>query len=227
MDLAKLKEAVANYQPNSEVMTGTKRLRVLAVVGTTASGKTTIINQLARMAPEVQLVLNETSRPPRDSDQPGVDLLFRSRQAIIDDMEAGRLVQIAIGPNGDLYCTRLSGYPSGVGIIPLVPASVKRLRTLPMASFAAAYIVPADFGKWRQWLDQKAKSSHWTAQQLQDRLAEAKSNYQFGLADKKMRFVLNDSVEKAARRLWYVAQGEKPNDEAEARRLAEANYQKL
>src|SRR5437868_2050368 len=187
MELQKL---VESYRPKAEVLEAMGTLSVLATVGTSASGKNSIMETATKFDPSLKLVLDETSRLSRVHERQGQHFLFRTRGEILEDLQNGDLVQIAVGPNGDLYCTRISSYPHvGVGLIPLVPAAVEEFRQLPFASFDAAYIVPANYEKWQQWLEQQARSSQWTAEQKQGRLGEAQKSYEFALQDEQMRFV--------------------------------------
>ena len=143
-------------------------------------------------------------------------------------MGDGELVQVALGPNGDFYCTRADSYPEkGVGLLALVPAAVRGFRRLPIKKFHTAFIVPASYELWQSWLKKQAEASGWDEAKLAGRLAEAEQSYKFALADEQMRFVLNDDVGKAAERLRQVGLGQTPDDEAEARQTAEENYQKL
>ena len=224
----KLRELVANYQPNDRVLASMADIKILAAVGPTASGKTTLMATLAENNHNYKVVLDETSRKPRPGEKQGVDFLFRSREEIIDDAKAGNLVQIALGPNDDLYCTRLENYPhNGTGLIALVPAAVKEFRKLPVASFEAAFIVPRTYELWQSWLTKQARDSHWSDEQLNKRLQEAKQSFEFALADRHIKFVLNDDTQRSVKRLMQVAKGTSPDDESLATSEASKHYHKL
>ncbi len=223
-----LVELVSHYRPNAQVIQGMNQLNVLATVGATASGKTTTMRALTSMRPEFKFILDETSRLPRIGERQGIDFLFRNREEIIADAQKGDLVQVAIGPNGDLYCTRLQSYPpEGIGLITLVPAAVKEFRRLILGSFRAVYIVPATYELWQQWLAKQARDSSWTDGQMKDRLEEAKASYEFALADGGLRFILNDDTAHATQRLLQVANGEEPEGEDSAKAAAVANYTRM
>ncbi|HET9721579.1 MAG TPA: hypothetical protein VFP32_00930 [Candidatus Saccharimonadales bacterium] len=224
----RLKKLVGSYQPNKDVLEAMKQINLLATVGPSASGKTTVMNRLSEIYPHAHFVLDETSRVPRKNEQQGVDFRFRRSQDILEDLQRGDLVQIALGPNNDLYCTRLTSYPeAGVGMLALIPPAVKEFRKLPVGSFRAAFIVPKNYETWLQWLDNQAHDSDWSDEQKKGRLAEAKLSYEFALSDKKIHFVLNDTVDKAALRLQAVCQATTPPDENRARQIAKENYKKL
>lgn len=219
---------VASYKPRRAVLDAMASIQVLATVGPSASGKTTIMKALVKDSPKVKFILDETSRKPRPNEVNGVDFLFRAKEEILEDLKNGELVQIAIGPNSDLYCTRLSSYPARViGIIALVPPAVKEFQTLPIKSFQAAFIVPKSFEAWQQWLAKQAKIGGWTDEKLQSRLAEAKLSYKFALADKDIRFVLNDDIDRTVSRLQQMLDGQKPSDGEQAKETAKQNYDHL
>ena len=222
-----LKNLVENYQLNPGVLKAMAEIEVLATVGPSASGKTTLMNELAKTDTRFDMVVDETTREPRPEEVPGRDFIFISMDKALEDIKAGNLVQAALGPNGDVYCSRPSSYmKSTVGLIALVPAAVRQFRRLPIKSFKAAFIVPATFDSWLGWLDAKAQASGWDEAKRAGRLAEAKASYKFALGDSEMKFVLNDEISKAVSRLAQAAGGN-PDDAVLARQTAEANYQKL
>ena len=227
MNDQELKDLVDKYKPNPQVLEAMSRIKVVCTVGPSASGKTTVMKALVEQSQDFEFVLDETSRQPRAGEVDNVDFLFRTTDQIIADIQSGNLVQVALGPNGDFYCTRPQSYPLGTGLIALVPAAVKEFRQLPIGSFKAAFIVPATFELWQDWLNKQARLSNWTHQQLAKRLDEAKVSYEFALNDSAMKFVLNDNVNAAARRLAQVADSQAPSDEYQARQVAQTNYQKL
>jgi guanylate kinase len=228
MDEMELKKLVDSYQPSPEAIKAMANVKLLATVGPSASGKNTIMKVLAKISPDIHFVAGETSRERRPNEQSGVDLIFRSKAQILADLKDGKLTQVVIGPNGDLYCTRVDNFASpGIGVLPLIPLGVKQFRALPLKFFAAAFIVPESFESWQQWLSQQTKDSGWDVKKLAGRLAEAKKSYEFALNDGQISFILNDTPEKAANRLLQVSRGQAPNDEAQARKTAEGNYEKL
>lgn len=223
-----IKKLVDNYQPSSETLKAMTQVRLLATVGPSASGKTTIMKALAQTDPNFHFVVGETSRQPRPSEQDGVDLFFRDRDNIMADLKIGRLTQIVIGPNGDLYCTRVNNFSTSfVNLVPLIPRGVKQFRALPLKFFAAAFIVPDTFEHWQQWLAKQAEAGDWSQEKMQGRLAEARQSFEFALNDKDIRFILNDSIERAVQRLEQAAIGQLPADEQQARAIAKDNYAKL
>lgn len=223
-----LRTLVASYRPGPKVLRDMANIQVLGTVGPSASGKTTLMKALVAKSPKVKFILDETSRAPRPEEVNGVDFLFRTKDEILQDVKDGELVQVALGPNGDLYATRISSYPKeGIGVVALVPPAVREFHKLPIKSFQAAFIVPETYDKWQQWLAKQAKAGSWSREKLRSRLAEAKQSYEFALNNSNTRFILNDTIELAAKRLKQVAHGHIPDNESQARAAAEQNYQQL
>lgn len=223
-----LRQLVENYQPSDETAKAMEEVSLIGLVGPSATGKTTIMEYLARSNPAFHYVVGETSRQPRDNEQNGVDYFFRYKDEIVQELQQGKLIQAIIGPNGDLYCTRAENFSqSAMNLFPLVPLGVKQFRALALRAFETAFVVPAGFDLWQSWLAKQAKAGDWTAEKLKGRLTEAKESFEFALNDKAMKFVLNDTTEKAVRRLQQVARGQSPDDEAQARTTATDNYHRL
>ncbi len=223
-----LQNLVDNYQPSLLVLQAISQIRLLATVGPSGSGKTVIAQALNRSESEIRLVVGETTRQPRYGERPDIDYVFRSKDEILSDLKNGELVDVIIGPNGDLYATRISSFPpSDTSVMALVPAGVRKFRKLPLKFFKAAFIVPDSFEHWQDWLKKQSEVSQWTAEQMKGRLEEAKISHEFALSDPEVVFVLNDTIDMAAHRLLQVAKDQNPDDQDLARKTAEDNYHKL
>lgn len=228
MPKSDLQALVNSYEPNGKTLEAIAKLRLLATVGPSASGKTTLMQAAIATSPEMHMVMGETTRPPRKTEQPGVDYIFRDETEVIADLKQGNLIDVVFGPSGGLYCTQPSGYSTqGTNTMALVAAAIETFRNLPFKFFQTVFIVPESFERWQQWLKKQAEVGEWQPQHWHGRLNEAKQSHQIALSDPKMRFVLNDEIEKGAKRLLQLAVGGAPEDETLAKRTAEANYQKL
>lgn len=228
MDVDELKKQIANYKPKQEVLEAMRHLSLAATVGPSATGKTVIMTEALKLSPDVKKVLDETSRLPRPDEKNGEDYLFRSREDMLEDLKQGNLVQMAIGPNGQLYATRVGSFPKDrIGIMALIPTGVRQFRQLGLGLFNAGFVVPVSYEQWQRWFEAQADLSGWSEELKNGRLKEAQASYEFALSDEKMHFILNDTAEKAAQRFLQVARGETPNDEQQALNIAELNYKKL
>ncbi|OGL34656.1 hypothetical protein A3F65_03065 [Candidatus Saccharibacteria bacterium RIFCSPHIGHO2_12_FULL_47_16b] len=223
-----LRSLVGGYRPNDTTLKSISQLKLIAMVAPSSSGKTSIMQAAAKVAPDIHVVLGETTRKPRSTEQPGVDYLFRNYDDVLAELKRGDLVDVIIGPSGGLYCTRPANYKAdAINTMALVAAAIPTFRSLPFKYFKTVFIVPASFELWRSWLDKQAEVGGWSDQDWHGRLTEAKQSYQIALADRQMLFVLNDNLDEATARFLQVTKGQPPADETKAKNQAELNYQRL
>lgn len=219
-----LQKLVEDYRPNTKVLNELGKISFLGVVGATSSGKTTLIDMLTSRHPGFKKVISETSRPKRTDSTEAEEYIFRDRQEMIEDIKAGRMVQIALNPTGELYGTRPEDYPTdGTGVMSPMSQVVSIFRSLPFRNVNMAFIVPKSFNDWQIWL----KKRPLLPDELSKRLKEAKQSYEFALSDSKIKFALNDDLDRTVGRLLQVSQNEVPDDETSARKIAEDNYRQL
>ncbi|MFS8896467.1 guanylate kinase [Synechococcus sp. R3-13] len=73
----------------------TPRGRLVVLTGPSGVGKGTLVNQLRQRHPELYLSVSVTTRPPRPSEQEGVNYYFRSREEFLNLIEANELLEWA------------------------------------------------------------------------------------------------------------------------------------
>src|ERR1700753_3987534 len=110
MNAAELRELIATYQPKQETLDSLKDITLVALVGPTAVGKTTLIEYLVKQDPAMFRILSDVSRPPREGERQGIDYNFRTQDEMIEDLKKGQYIQIVLSTNGDLYGTRPASY---------------------------------------------------------------------------------------------------------------------
>ncbi len=223
-----LRKIIAAYRPNEQVLRTLSGVKLVATVAPSASGKTTIMQAAARISPEIHIILGETTRMPRVNERPGIDYLFRNDDDVLNELKKGQLVDVIIGPSGDLYCTSIKNYSrTGTNTVALVASALSTFRGLPFKYFKAAFIVPSSFERWQEWLTKQAEIGRWTADQHHGRLAEARQSYEIALADEDMVFILNDEIDRAARRFLQTVSDNQPDDAQLAKKIAADNHAKL
>lgn len=217
-----LQYAVEHYQPSDEVLNKLAGVRLLAVVGPSAVGKSSIIDASVKKSPLLQKVKDVTTRPPRQ-DQHEDEFTFLTKEKFLDDMQKQAFVQVALMPTGYLYATLPEGYPVGkVGIMAIQAGVIANFRRL-LPGLKVTFIVPSSYEIWMEWFKLRPSSEDGTVKRLQ----EAKSSLEFALSDQKVDFILNDEIDKATERLIQVAEGRQPDDGAQAKQLAAEQLTKL
>lgn len=182
----------SNYKPNAQVLERLKAISFVAVVGPTASGKSTLIKGALEREPRLKLVRNHTSRPPREGEQDRGEYFFHPRQEMEQHIARGEYVQVAPSVFGDLYATGPDDYSTdGISILPILADAVPIFRTLPFKSFSCIFVVPPD---WDTWLKRIAKHG-FTLDKLARRLQEAERSLAFALADPDSKLLVDLDVE--------------------------------
>ncbi|HTH72398.1 MAG TPA: hypothetical protein VL737_03505 [Candidatus Pristimantibacillus sp.] len=198
-----------SYHPKAETLERLKQVDFVAVVGPTAAGKTVTIKEAIERWPQIHMVRNTTSRPPRRGEQDGVDYYFRTQADMEARVAAGEYVQVAPNLFGYLYATEPEGYSTeGVAALAVLAEAVPTFRGLPFKSMKTIFMIPPSWDIWQQRL----KSHSFTLDQLKGRIHEAVDSLAFGARDTETLFLINDSVELAAEDFATLALG-KPMSE--------------
>jgi len=212
---------VKDYQMSAQVVSRIRNVDLLMMVGGTGVGKTSVIKRLG-----IPFVISDTTRPIRPEEINGSDYFFRTDyEQLINEMKNRSFVQVAIGPSGDFYGTRLSAYPEvGLAVYAVVADVVPHFRQLGFSETITAFITPPNFLEWMGRLDR----NNVERDQLSSRLKEAKRSFEFALNDSQTHFVLNEDLNKAVEQTKMLLAGTIDRDrEAVARQAAERIRQEL
>ncbi len=210
---AALPELVKNYQPATDVANQTKGLEVLMAVGPSGAGKTTLIQ-----ASGLTYVPSDTTRLPRPGEIEGEDFYFRSDyDQIVEEIRAGRFVQVAVDSGGDLKATKASSYPqSGVVMMAVVADVLPIFRNLGFKRTISAFVTPPSYDEWMRRL----LIHQLNADEFAKRIDEAERSLKAALSDPDMHFVLNDDVETAKNQLLGLLAGNVDQNREQAARQA-------
>lgn len=223
-------EDIGKYQPSASVLKSLGKVHFVAVVGPTGVGKTTLINAAMRRDPRLRMVITETTRPPRPSEQEGVDYYFKTHTDMLTRVDRGEYVNVATSLNGaDIYASHRDSYPqTGIALMALFAQVVPEFRRLPFASFKALFIVPASDELWQT----RTQSHHFTPEQKTKRLDEAVHSFEFACIDSDVLFIINDDLELATGDLVWLATGQpltarQQSDQSRARIIAHTALDRL
>lgn len=187
-----------DYKPAPHVLDHLRQVRFVAVVGPTAAGKNTVIAATQVRAPQIHLVLNNTSRPPRPGEQEGRDYRFLTREVMEARIAKGEYAQVAPSLFGDYYATAPEDYhANGIMAMPVLAAAVPAFRALPFKDFRTIFILPPDYETWQA----RIKAHGFEPEALRKRLIEAESSLVFALEskqDERTHLVINQDIEIAA-----------------------------
>jgi guanylate kinase len=78
--------------------------QVVVIAGPTGSGESTVTNEIARQYPEhVRRLVTATTRPPRGTEQNGVEYYFFSKEQFQQEKERGNILESTHIANRDTY----------------------------------------------------------------------------------------------------------------------------
>lgn len=207
------------YKANDQVLAQLKGITLLAVVGPTGAGKSTVVRSSG-----IPFVIGDTTRAPRDGEIHGRDYNFRTDlNNLVSEIEQGDFVQFVIQRGTEIYGTKATSFPSsGVCAFSVLASELPKFQELGFASVLPVYIVPPSHTEWMHRI-----SAH-RDRDLEARLLEAKESLQAALKDPAYVFILNDNLNSAVAALQAVARGAvNQTDSARARNAASELYDHL
>lgn len=209
----------AAYKANEQVLAQLKAVTLIAVVGPTGAGKSTVVRHSG-----LPFVIGDTTRAPREGEIQGRDYNFRTDlNNMVAEIERGEFVQFVTQRGTEIYGTKASSYPaSGACAMSVLASVLPVFRSLGFASVIPVYVVPPNHSEWMRRI-----SAH-RDRDLESRLLEAKESLQVALNDPSYVFILNDDLNSAVAALQAVARGTvNQTDSARARSAAKTLYEHL
>jgi guanylate kinase len=217
--ISRVETLLPSYKANQEVLSQLARIKLIALVGPTGAGKSTITRQSG-----LPYVVGDTSRPPREGEVQGRDYNFRNDyEAMLKEIETGQYVQLVIQRGNEIYGTKASSYPAeGACAMSVIATAIPTFKTLGFGMVMPVYVVPPSHSEWMRRI-----STH-RDKDLESRLLEAKESLFVALNDPAYVFLLNDNLDSAVVSLRKIATGNvDPTTSARARSSANTLYEHL
>lgn len=195
------------YSPSGAARAQLSRLELIAIVGPTGVGKSSLIKELG-----IPYVMSDVSRAARPDEKDNRNYHFRSDYLnIIKEIKEGSYAQFFVSKYNEFYGTRVSAYPdSGRCSIAVVASAMPVFRTLGFKSVKAFYIMPPSYVEWMRRIGGVRTND------LLARIDEARQSINLAMKEADdYHFVLNDTLELAIKDIRAVLNGE-PIDEHRA-----------
>lgn len=191
------------YAPSPETVASLKAIDLIAIVGPTGVGKTTLMEHL-----DLPVVISDVSRAQRPHEEQGRTYNFKTDYlTIIKDIKEGNYVQYVVSSTGEFYGTRRSSYPdSGLCSMAVYANEIAHFKTIGFNSIRAMYIMPPSYVDWMKRIgDVRAADLMLRIDEARQSILTAVNN-----AD-EYHFILNDNLELAVRDIHQVLNGEEIN----------------
>ncbi len=187
------------YRPSDYANTVLSQIDLVAIVGPTGVGKSTIIDKLG-----LPYVLSDVTREPRSDEKNGRSYNFRTDYLeILREIKNGDYVQFLVSKYGEFYGTRLKAYPdSGSCTMAIVASEIPNFRKLGFKSVKSVYVMPPSYVEWMRRIGGVRTAD------LLGRIDEARQSILLAIDDESYHFVLNDVLDLAVRDVQSIIQGE-------------------
>jgi guanylate kinase len=188
-----------NYKPSQSVINRIASIEMIAIVGPTGVGKSTIIESL-----DIPVVLSTVSREKRPGEKDKRSYRFaHDYLKIIDEIKQGNFVQFLVSESGEFYGTHIDDYPrSGKCLMAIFANAINHFKSIGFKQVIQIYIMPPSYVEWMR------RIGGVRTKDLLIRISEARNSILLALEDEKYHFVLNDDLNLALQDIRRVLDNE-------------------
>jgi guanylate kinase len=180
--------------------------KVFVITGPSGVGKGTLIAQLLRRLPELELSVSATTREPRDGEQDGRDYHFLGREEFDRRAESGEFLEFATY-SGNRYGTLRSEIDRrlamGRSVVLEIEVQGARQVRAAMPESVQIFIAPPEPAALRERLTARGKDS---VEAIDARLAVAAQ--ELAAQDEFAYRVVNDELDRATDELERIVRAE-------------------
>lgn len=187
------------YFANEQVQKEIAHVELVAIVGPTGAGKTTIIDKM-----DMPIVKGDTTRQRREGEKKAETYNFRDDYVeILTELKAGNYVQFVVSRADEFYGTHRGAYPTrGPCTMAIVAEAIPSFKTLGFKKMTQIYIMPPGYVDWMKRIG-KVRSHD-----IHERIDEAVKSLKLAINDKNYHFVLNDNLDTAVSDVHKILAGE-------------------
>jgi guanylate kinase len=180
--------------------------KVFVITGPSGVGKGTLIRELLRRLPGLELSVSATTRPPRDGEVDGRDYHFLGREEFDRRAQDGEFLEHATYSGnryGTLRAEVESRLANGESVVLEIEVQGARQVRAAMPESVQVFIAPPTPDSLRERLTKRGTDS---AEEIDQRLRTAE--LELAAQEEFQHVVVNDEVERAASELEAIVRGE-------------------
>jgi guanylate kinase len=181
-------------------------VKAFVITGPSGVGKGTLIRELLRHVPGLELSVSATTRPPREGEVEGRDYHFLSREDFDRRAQEGEFLEHATY-SGNRYGTLRSEverrFADGASVVLEIEVQGARQVRAAMPESVQVFIAPPTPESLRERLAKRGTDS---SDQIDERLRTAE--IELAAQEEFPHVVVNDEVERAASELEGIVRGE-------------------
>lgn len=190
----------SSYSMSDQAKKKLANIELVAIIGPTGVGKTTIIHELG--LPHVASDVTRPIRPHEKKSQKEYN--FRDDyEEMHKQLKNGEFAQFVVSNFGDFYGTHIDSYPdSGKCTIAVFAQALSSFEIMGFKSITAFYIMPPSYIEWMRRIGGDRST------QILERIDEARQSITSAMNNQETYlFILNDTIENALRDIRMVLEG--------------------
>jgi len=197
--IKRVRQIGPTYFSNDAVKQRLAHVEMLAIVGPTGAGKTTITDKLG-----LPIVKSDVTRTRRPDEKRSDTYIFRQDYEKMEaEIESGEYVQFVVSSSDEFYGTHVTSYPeNGICVMPVYSAAIPSFKLLGLKKLTIVYVMPPGYIEWMRRVGQMR------ADDLAKRMNEAMVSLRTAIIDPDYHFVLNDEVDTAIADIHKILNGE-------------------
>jgi guanylate kinase len=192
------REVLARYRLSDEAKRILADLNMVVLVGPTASGKNTIINELVKTG-NYHFIVSDTTRQPRTNngipEQDGHEYWFKTEEEVLQELRDGQFLEAALIHEQQVSGTSIRELKAALedGKTALAEIEIVGAHKAHIAKPDSIIIfnVPPSFDVWLHRLHNR---SDMPESEIRRRLETALAEYEAALMHDYYRFIINDDI---------------------------------
>lgn len=213
---AEFRAALQNYRLSAKALEIVLQTKLVLLVGPTAAGRNTLINELVKSG-KYYFIVGDTTREMRHKDgQPieedGREYWFRKEADVLEELQKGEYIEAAIIHNQQVSGWSMreveKAHKAGrIAIKEVTPDGARTVHSFK-SDTSILFNLPPNFGEWQRRLQRRGRME---AAEYKRRMESACHEFEAALQCDYYLYIINDTIEHAVAQVNQIVEGEGPD----------------